>query len=220
MLTRDSTEPADPGVSHHWRTGWSHDWRKGGPITLAERLPSAPMPLAGDTPEPSALRTVGRAPGRSGRPRSPSTTAPAISALAMITCSGVPARRWSPRGPFGLVVLAHRWWSPSRSRVTWWSRDTSQRAGIERGPPPQLPRLPGQSPRRRLPRRRYYGTVADGPGPSDIDLCTFVFGCRFAPASFVTMVGWVVGTRSERKGGRYGEVRVRVQGWLEADERG
>ena len=28
MLTRDSTELTDPGWSHHWRTG--------GPITLAE----------------------------------------------------------------------------------------------------------------------------------------------------------------------------------------
>ena len=37
-----------PEWSHHWRKGWSHDWRKGGPITLAELLPSGPMPLAGD----------------------------------------------------------------------------------------------------------------------------------------------------------------------------
>jgi hypothetical protein len=49
MLTRDSTEPADPGWSHHWRSRWSHHWRKGGPITLAELLPSGPIPLAGDT---------------------------------------------------------------------------------------------------------------------------------------------------------------------------
>ena len=32
MLTRDSTEPADPGWSHHWRKRWSHNWRKSGPI--------------------------------------------------------------------------------------------------------------------------------------------------------------------------------------------
>ena len=48
MLTRDSTEPADPGVVPSLAQGWSHDWRKGGPITLAELLPSGPMPLAGD----------------------------------------------------------------------------------------------------------------------------------------------------------------------------
>ena len=52
MLTRDSTEPAGPGWSHHWRKRCSHDWRKSGPITLAELrlLPSGPMPLAGDIP--------------------------------------------------------------------------------------------------------------------------------------------------------------------------
>ena len=41
--------PRTPGWSHHWRTGWSHDWRNSGPITLAELLPSGPIPLAGDT---------------------------------------------------------------------------------------------------------------------------------------------------------------------------
>ena len=45
--------PRTPGWSHHWRTGWSHDWRNSGPITLAELLPSGPIPLAGDKQAPS-----------------------------------------------------------------------------------------------------------------------------------------------------------------------
>jgi hypothetical protein len=41
MLTRHSTELTDPG-------GWSHHWRTGGPITLAELSSTGPIPLAGD----------------------------------------------------------------------------------------------------------------------------------------------------------------------------
>ena len=48
MLTRDSTDLTDPGWSHHWRTG--------GPITLAELDSGGPMPLAGDTPAWLGLR--------------------------------------------------------------------------------------------------------------------------------------------------------------------
>jgi hypothetical protein len=53
MITRDSTELTDP-------PRWSHHWRTGGPIKLAQLASSGPMPLAGDTwrlaHEPSAGR--------------------------------------------------------------------------------------------------------------------------------------------------------------------
>ncbi len=41
-----------PLTAPNWRTpGWSHHWRTGGPITLAELNSSGPMPLAGDSRE-------------------------------------------------------------------------------------------------------------------------------------------------------------------------
>jgi len=40
MLTRDSTEPADP-------RGWSHHWRTDGPITLAEHTSKRSHPTGG-----------------------------------------------------------------------------------------------------------------------------------------------------------------------------
>jgi hypothetical protein len=35
--------------SYHWRNPRSHDWRKDGPMPLAEPAPDGPMSLAGDT---------------------------------------------------------------------------------------------------------------------------------------------------------------------------
>jgi hypothetical protein len=39
MLTGDNTELADPEVVPSLATGWSHHWRRGGPITLARTRP-------------------------------------------------------------------------------------------------------------------------------------------------------------------------------------
>jgi hypothetical protein len=92
MLTRDSTDLTDPGWSHHWRTG--------GPITLAELASSGPMPLAGDTQRSPAASNPAFAvhalsytsPGSSWR-----AVPPTVVAWSLDTLDEPPRHGWDGR---------------------------------------------------------------------------------------------------------------------------
>ena len=95
---------------------------RGGPsgrTTPSRSLPSARASPAGRRPPP----------GPAGPPR----TAPAKSAIATLTASGITSSGSRRGRGLRLVVLLHRWWSPVLHRMSWRTPDTYQPAGLERG---------------------------------------------------------------------------------------